>query len=134
MEGFASQGSDEVRGVAGECGLVALAAVGHGGEVWCVGFQHEGFCGAAGDGVADAGGVLEGGDSSEGNEASEIEDAARVVPIDGEGVLKRGVAGFVAGVDDDVEFRGCGEFEVLARKWRWRSRKAASSQPSGAGW
>ena len=120
-------------GLADVCGFAALAAVGDGGEVGGVGFDHEGTGRAAGRGIKNRGRVLEGGDAGERDESTErqdrfglgevagkaVEDGAgpgREGGVDGKGILKRVVPLAVAGVNHDVETEFGGELEVLSQE------------------
>lgn len=128
-----TQRCQEFRGVADQRRFVAFSAVRLGREVGCVGLDHEGTRRALASGIADLMCGLEGDDATEGNEPAQIEHALRVFPwtdeamengadrrmeiaIDGQRVFKRGGFGLIAGVDDDVEMSGGGEFEMLAQK------------------
>jgi len=105
--------------------FASLPAIGHGGEVRGIGFEHElagrdgGYC------LTDGLGVLEGDDASEADDRSEgqdslhgggiideaMEDAAH--PLGKGGQSRQGVVQRIAGVDDAIEPKFGGDFELL---------------------
>lgn len=120
-------------GVPRESGFVALSAVWDGGEIGRISFEHEGAAWAKSGGGGDLIGFFESDDAGERNQAAESENAlgefggARetvkngthflmVILVNGEGVVKGGLARAVARVDDEVEAVGTREFEMTAEK------------------
>ncbi len=103
VEGEASEVGESLGGEGDHPGLAgAGAAVGVGGEVWGVGFDHEAIEGDEFGGFMNVGGVAVGEDAREGDERAEVEDFSHVGGGAGEAVEDE-AGGIEGGCSEDGE-------------------------------
>jgi len=107
--------------------------MGNRGKIGGIGFEHEGANWSGFHGLDDRFGFLEGGDAGKGNQSACLEDSfcqfggarktmedgtdiVREIGVNLEGIVEATSAGPIARVDDDVELRILGDFEVAAQE------------------